>query len=217
VRIACYVLRIATRFEDVLMKQRIACSPTRILRFGFLALCCLALLAACGNNMREESRLKPYEPNAVFASGQSARPIDPNTVARSQSVDLALTTGKQNGNVVAAFPIPVDHDVVARGQQTFAIFCVPCHGAAADGKGVVSGYFKPPPANLLDPALRKQPVGHFFDVITNGKGIMFSYASRIAPADRWAVIAYIRALQINKDAPLDVPPEQIKAAGGGVQ
>jgi hypothetical protein len=81
----------------------------------------------------------------------------------------------------------------------------------------VSGYFKPPPANLLSDTLKLQPVGHFFDVITNGKGIMFSYASRIAPMDRWAVIAYIRALQINKEKPLDVPADQIQASGGGVK
>jgi len=99
----------------------------------------------------------------------------------------------------------------------YTIYCVPCHGAAADGKGIVSGYFNPKPANLISDTLRLQPVGHFFDVITNGKGIMYSYSSRITPADRWAVIAYIRALQLNKDAPLDVPADQIQASGGGVK
>ena len=79
------------------------------------------------------------------------------------------------------------------------------------------GLRHPPPANLLSDALRQQPVGHFFDVITNGKGIMLSYSSRIAPADRWAVIAYIRALQINKEKPLDVPADQIQASGGGLK
>jgi mono/diheme cytochrome c family protein len=182
-----------------------------------MALCCAVLLVACGNNMRDDSRLKPYEASPVFADGTSARPIDPNAVARSQSADLALTTGKQNGNVVTAFPITVDSATIATGQLRFNVFCVPCHGAAADGKGVVSGYFKPPPANLLTDTLRLQPVGHFFDVITNGKGIMYPYASRVAPADRWAIIAYIRALQINKAAPLDVPADQIQASGGGVK
>jgi len=199
------------------MKQRLARSPAKIIRYGFLALCCLVLLAACGNNMRDDSRIKPYEASPVFADGSSARPIDPNAVPRGQPADLALITGKQNGAVVTAFPISVDKDTIARGQLTFNIYCVPCHGAAADGKGVVAGYFKPPPANLLTDTLRLQPVGHFFDVITNGKGIMFSYASRVAPADRWAVIAYIRALQLNKDAPLDVPADQIQASGGGVK
>jgi mono/diheme cytochrome c family protein len=94
---------------------------------------------------------------------------------------------------------------------------VPCHGAAGDGRGIVSGYFNPKPANLLTDTLRLQPVGHFFDVITNGKGIMLSYSSRITPADRWAIVAYIRALQINKETPLDVPADQILASGGGLK
>jgi mono/diheme cytochrome c family protein len=199
------------------MNQKNARSPAKRIRYGFLAICCLVLLAACGNNMRDDSRLKPYEASPIFADGSSARPIDPNAVARSQSVDLALTSGKQNGAVVTSFPITVDTAVISRGLQLYSIYCVPCHGAAADGKGIVSGYFKPPPANLLTDTLKIQPVGHFFDVITNGKGIMFSYASRVAPMDRWAVIAYIRALQINKEKPLDVPAAQIQASGGGLK
>jgi mono/diheme cytochrome c family protein len=189
----------------------------KAIRYGFLALCCLVLLAACGNNMRDDSRLKPYEPSAVFADGSSARPIDPNTVPRGQPADLPLITGKQNGAVVTAFPTTVDRDTISRGQEGYNIYCVPCHGAAGDGRGVVSGYFNPRPANLLTDTLRMQPVGHFFDVITNGKGAMLSYSSRVTPADRWAIVAYIRALQINKETPLDVPPDQIQASGGGVQ
>jgi mono/diheme cytochrome c family protein len=199
------------------MNQRNARSPAKRLRYGFLAFCCLVLLVACGNNMRDDSRLKPYEASPIFADGSSARPIDPNAVARSQSVDLALTSGKQNGAIVSAFPITVNSDTVARGQRVYTIYCVPCHGAAADGKGIVSGYFDPKPANLVTDTMRLQPVGHFFDVITNGKGIMLSYASRVTPEDRWAVIAYIRALQINKDTPLEVPADQIQASGGGVK
>jgi len=199
------------------MNQKKARSPAKKIGYGFLACCCLVLLVACGNNMRDDSRLKPYEASPVFADGSSARPIDPNAVARSQSVDLALTSGKQEGAVVAAFPITVNSDTVARGLQVYTIYCVPCHGAAADGRGIVSGYFNPKPANLLTDTLKLQPVGHFFDVITNGKGIMFSYSSRVAPMDRWAVIAYIRALQINKDKPLDVPADQIQASGGGLK
>ena len=107
--------------------------------------------------------------------------------------------------------------MVARGEHMYSIFCIPCHGAAADGKGIVSGYFDPKPANLLTDTLRLQPVGHFFDVITNGKGIMLSYSSRIAPADRWAVIAYIRAMEISKDTPLEVPADQIQSSGGGLK
>jgi mono/diheme cytochrome c family protein len=199
------------------MNQRNVRSPAKRLRYGFLAFCCLVLLVACGNNMRDDSRLKPYEASPIFSDGTSARPIDPNAVARSQSVDLALTRGKQDGAVVSAFPITVNSDTIARGQRVYTIYCVPCHGAAADGKGIVSGYFEPKPANLITDTMRIQPVGHFFDVITNGKGIMLSYSSRVTPEERWAVIAYIRALQISKDAPLEVPADQIQASGGGVK
>ena len=199
------------------MKRKIARSPASLMRHGFMAFCCVVLLAACGNNMRDDSRLKPYEVSPVFSDGTSARGIDPNAVARSQPADLALATGKQNGNVVTAFPITVDRETIATGQLRFNVFCTPCHGAAADGKGVVAGYFNPKPANLLTDTLRLQPVGHFFDVITNGKGAMLPYSSRVTPADRWAIIAYIRAMQINKEAPLDVPAEQIQSSGGGVQ
>ena len=199
------------------MNQRNARSPAKRIQYGFLAFCCLVLLVACGNNMRDDSRLKPYEASPIFADGTSARPIDPNTVARSQSVDLMLTSGKQDGAVVSAFPITVDSGTVTRGQNAYTIYCVPCHGAAADGRGIVSGYFNPKPANLLTDTMRLQSVGHFFDVITNGKGVMLSYSSRITPADRWAVIAYIRAIQINKDTPLEVPADQIQASGGGLK
>jgi mono/diheme cytochrome c family protein len=200
------------------MNKKSARSPAKRVQYAFLAFCSLVLLVACGNNMRDDSRLKPYEASPIFADGSSARTIDPNAVARSQSVDLALTSGKRDGAIVSSFPITVTSDTVARGQDRYTVFCVPCHGAAADGKGIVSGYFtEHKPANLISDTLRLQPVGHFFDVITNGKGVMFSYSSRIAPADRWAVIAYIRALQINQEKPLEVPADQIQASGGGVK
>src|SRR5689334_15258002 len=104
------------------MKHRIARGPAAKLRHGFIALCCAVLLAACGNNMRDDSRLKPYEASPVFSDGTSARGLEPNVVARSQSSDLALTTGKQNGNVVAEFPITVDRQTIATGQLRFNIY-----------------------------------------------------------------------------------------------
>jgi mono/diheme cytochrome c family protein len=196
-------------------KQTISTSSaTKLARVSFITTCCIILLAACGGNMRNDSRLKPYEQSAAFADTRSERPIDPNTVARSQSTNLELETGKANGTVIASFPITITREAIAQGQQRYNIYCAPCHGAAADGKGIVSGYFKPRPAVLTDDRLRAAPVGHFYDVITNGYGIMYSYASRVTPAERWAIIAYIRALQANPQAPLDVAPEQIQQAGG---
>lgn len=204
------------------MSQRILHASARLVRIGFVALCCAALLAACGDNMRNDSRLKPYEASPVFADNQSMRPIDPNTVPREESANLQLTSGKANGAVVTQFPITISRDTLVAGQKGYSVFCTPCHGANADGKGLISPYFTAakanPPANLLDTRLRGLPVGHYFDVISNGLGAMYSYGSRIDPVQRWEIIAYIRALQANKDAPLDVPPDQIQqtgAAAGG--
>jgi mono/diheme cytochrome c family protein len=177
----------------------------------FLALCAAILLAACAENMRNDGRIKPYESSAAFPNGVSEQPIDPNTVARSQPADLALATGKDpGGNPVASFPIAVDAATLGRGQQRYTIYCVPCHGAQGDGKGLVTNFGMPNPPAYQTDALRAAPAGHFFDVITNGKGKMLSYASRIPVNDRWAIVAYVRALQINPQAPLQVPPEQIK-------
>jgi mono/diheme cytochrome c family protein len=199
------------------MKQMLSLPSAKVARIAFLAACCLALLAACGDNMRNDSRIKPYESSAAFADNQSARPIDPNTVPRGEPGDLALLSGKAGGQVIGEFPITVSRETLVQGQKVYGIYCAPCHGANADGRGVTSGYWTAaqltPPANLLDPAQTQQPVGHYFDVITNGFGSMYSYGSRIAVEDRWAVIAYIRALQANQEAPLDVPPEQIQQAG----
>jgi mono/diheme cytochrome c family protein len=177
----------------------------------FLALCAAILLAACAENMRNDGRIKPYEPSAALASGLSQQPIDPNTVARSQPADTALATGKDpGGNPIASFPITVDATTLARGGQRYGIYCAPCHGDQGDGKGLITNFGMPAPPSYQTDALRTAPTGHFFDVITNGKGKMLSYASRVPVLDRWAIVAYVRALQTNPQAPLTVPPEQIK-------
>ncbi len=177
----------------------------------FLTLCAAILLGACGENMRNDGRIKVYEPSAGFASGVSQQPIDPNTVARGQAADVALATGKDaGGNPVASFPITIDAAMLARGKQRYTIYCVPCHGEQGDGKGLITNFGMPNPPSYQTDALRAAPVGHFFDVITNGKGKMLSYASRVPVLDRWAIVAYVRALQTNPQAPLEVPPEQIK-------
>jgi mono/diheme cytochrome c family protein len=176
----------------------------------FLALCGAILLAACGENMRNDGRIKPYEPIAALA-GVSEQPIDANAVARSQTANVELELGKDAaGNLVAAFPIDVTKETMQRGQQRYNIYCAPCHGAQGDGKGLITNFGMPSPPSYQDARLRSAPVGHFFDVITNGKGKMFSYASRVSVNDRWAIVAYVRALQQNPQAPLDVTPEQIK-------
>jgi mono/diheme cytochrome c family protein len=132
------------------------------------------------------------------------------TVARGHlRIDEARYTGKIDGNDIDQFPIPITKADIERGQTRFNIYCTPCHGRVGDGNGMVvlRGYRQA--ASYYTDKLEKAPVGHYFDVITNGFGAMPSYASRIQPDDRWRVIAYIRALQLSESASVsDVPPDQ---------
>jgi mono/diheme cytochrome c family protein len=177
----------------------------------FLMLCAaLAILAGCGQNMRDQSKLEPFEASAFFPAGQSARPLADGVVARGQlHDDELLYSGKIGGELADTFPFTVTTALLERGQLRFNIYCAPCHGALGDGEGMIvqRGFTHPP--SFHDERLRQAPAGHFFDVITNGFGGMYSYASRVAPEDRWAIIAYIRALQLSQHASLDdLPPDQ---------
>jgi len=157
--------------------------------------------------MNDEPRYKPLAASDFFEDGQSARPQVAGTIAHGHlRLDQAFYTGQLNGSLVETFPVPVTRALLTRGQERFDIFCSPCHGRTGNGDGmVVQRGFRPPPSYHLD-RLRAAPVGHFFDVMTNGIGAMSSYASRVPVADRWAIAAYIRALQLSQSAPLaDVP------------
>jgi mono/diheme cytochrome c family protein len=168
----------------------------------------LVMAAACRQDMHDQPKYIPLRRSTFFADDLSARPPVPGTVARGQlDDDPLLYTGKDHGEVATVFPFPVDAQVMARGEERFNIFCSPCHGRTGKGDGMVvrRGYRRPPPYD--DARLVSAPVGHFFDVITNGFGAMPDYAAQIAPADRWAIIAYLRALQLSARATLaDVPP-----------
>jgi mono/diheme cytochrome c family protein len=119
-----------------------------------------------------------------------------------------LYAGLENGTQATDFPFPVTSDVLARGQERYDIYCTPCHGYAGYGDGVIVQRGLTPPPSFHSDRLRAAPVGHFFDVITNGFGVMYSYGDRVQPEDRWAIAAYIRALQLSQDATLDdVPPD----------
>jgi len=172
------------------------------------AICFLAL-AGC-NDMDQEPKFKPLAPSTVFADGRSARVPPADTVAvNNLRLDDALYLGKVNGKDVTTFPFPVTRQVLERGHERFDIFCSVCHGRLGNGQGmIVKRGFPPPPSYHID-RLMNAPVGHFYDVITNGYGVMYSYADRIPVKDRWAIIAYIRALQFSQNATLaDVPPSQ---------
>lgn len=184
--------------------------------FRLLALS-LVFIAATGcspnltlQKMGTQPRYAPLAPSDLFPDGQSARPPVPGAIARGHTQDDPLLfTGKVGNQDAAVFPFPITREVLSRGQDRFNIYCAPCHGQTGEGNGiVVQRGFSPPPSFHQD-RLRNAPVGHFFDVMTNGFGAMPSYASQIPVADRWAIIAYIRALQLSQHAPIDdVPPDQ---------
>lgn len=183
--------------------------PSRTAAIGLVAPLLLAL-AGCRQDMQDQPRYKPLAATNFFGDGRSARPIIPDTVARGHvTTDEARYTGKVNGQDVDTFPFPITKADLERGQERFNIFCSPCHSRLGDGNGLVPlRGFKHPPSYHID-RLRKAPVGHFFDVMTNGFGAMPRYGYRIPPDDRWRIIAYIRALQLSQGATLaDVPPAE---------
>lgn len=164
----------------------------------------LLTLAACRQDMHDQPKYRGFRGSDFFADGQSARPLPANTVARGHlNEDTMLMTGKDGAVDTAVFPFPVTEQVMARGQERFNIYCSPCHGQTGMGDGMIvrRGYRRPPA--FSDERLRNAPVGHFFDVISNGFGAMPDYQTQVAVADRWAIAAYIRALQTSAYAPLD--------------
>ncbi len=199
---------------------------TKIKRPVALVLSVLALLAtaACGVrfDMQDQPRYKAYKESDFFADKRASRDMPEGTVARGQlNENKAFYTGKIDNpdtnapvtssinaagnttvtsfpNDIDEFPIPVTKELVDRGQERYNIYCTVCHGPGGNGDGmIVRRGFSPPPTYHED-RLRNAPVGHFFDVITNGFGKMNSYAAAVQPADRWAIIAYIRTLQISQ-------------------
>jgi mono/diheme cytochrome c family protein len=170
----------------------------------------ILLLAGCRQDMHDQPRYKPLAESQFFSDHRASRPQVEGTVARGHlRIDEARYTGKIDGNDVDQFPIPITKADIERGQTRFNIYCTPCHGRVGDGNGMVvlRGYRQA--ASFYTDKLVNAPVGHFFDVITNGFGAMPSYASRIQPDDRWRVAAYIRALELSESASLnDVPADQ---------
>jgi mono/diheme cytochrome c family protein len=157
--------------------------------------------------MHNQPKYRPLRATTFFADGASARPLVEGTVARGTlNEDQAFYTGKVNNAPVAELPIAVDAHVVDRGQERYTIFCTPCHDGTGTGRGMVvqRGYRQPP--SFHDERLRTSPPGYFFDVMTNGFGAMPDYRAQISAADRWAIVAYIRALQLSQHATkADVP------------
>jgi len=173
-----------------------------------MVLCVLGVfVAGCRQDMHDQPKYIPLRKSTFFTDQRSARPLVAGTVARGQlREDPLFFTGKVDGADAAVFPFPIDAARMARGRERFDIYCSPCHGRTGQGDGMVvrRGYRRPP--TYHQDRLREAPVGHFFDVMTNGFGAMPDYAAQIAPADRWAIAAYIRALQLSEHATVqDVP------------
>ena len=162
--------------------------------------------------MYDQARYKPYGASEFFEDGTSARPLVAGTIPRRDPRERDVTstevfeTGMAGGKLVDELPFPVDRAVLERGQERFRIFCTPCHGELGDGQGmIVRRGFNPPPSYHTQ-ELRDKPIGHYFDVMTRGYGTMYSYAARVPARDRWAIAAYIRALQLSQHAPDGRPP-----------
>ena len=182
-----------------------------------LALAAATLLAGCRQDMHDQPRFKPLRESDFYGDHRSARPLVEGTVARGHlDDDELLATGKVNGQDATDFPWPVTTEVMARGRERYDIFCSPCHDRTGSGDGMIvrRGYRRPPSFHI--DRMRQAAVGHFFDVITNGFGAMPDYRAQVPVVDRWAIAAYIRALQASQHATLDaVPPaEREKLAPG---
>jgi mono/diheme cytochrome c family protein len=189
-----------------------------------IALAALSLLSlGCSRlDMQDQPKFKAQGTNDFFADARDGRPELEGTIARGQlNEDTAYYEGKDvTGNDIAAFPVAVDKAFLERGRQRYDIYCSPCHGRLGNGLGmVVQRGFKQPPSYHIE-RLRNAPVGHLFEVITNGYGAMLNYSQQIQVRDRWAIVAYIRALQYSQNASAnDLPTEaraQLPAPGTAV-
>ena len=180
----------------------------------------LAGMVGCRQDMQDQPKYIPLRPSDFFADGRSERPLIEGTVARGHLNDDALFyTGKvPDGKPADTFPFPVTKEVLLRGQERYNVYCSPCHDRLGNGDGMIvrRGYRKPPSYHI--DRLRNVPNGYIFDVITNGFGAMPDYSAQVAPHDRWAIVAYVRALQLSQNFPANQlsPQEraQVSSEGG---
>ncbi len=176
-----------------------------------LAGACLFSLG-CRQDMHDQPRYKTLGYTKFFQDGRQSRPIPPNAIARGElNEDVAFYQGKEAGADINYFPLPVTAALIERGHVRFDIYCSPCHGRVGNGLGmIVRRGLKQPPSYHIE-RLRNAPVGHFYDVITNGYGAMLNYSAQIQAHDRWAIVAYIRALQYSQNATVAELPADIQS------
>jgi hypothetical protein len=176
----------------------------------------IAFLAGCRQDMHNQPKYIPLRESSFFADGRGSRLPVEHTVARGHAnEDEYFYTGKRNGQLGNDLPEGLLHEgfgmkeLLARGQERYAIYCTPCHSRTGDGNGMVVQRGLKHPPSFHEPRLKQQPLSYFYDVMTNGFGAMLNYQAQVAPRDRWAIAAYIRALQLSQDAKLsDVPEEE---------
>lgn len=170
----------------------------------------LLLASGCRQNMHNQHKIKTYRGSDFFADGMGSRPLPAHTVSRGDLQEGAFFTGVDAaGNPLTELPVPLTRELLAHGQERFNIFCSPCHGRLGDGHGMIAQRGFKQPASYHDPRLRAVPIGYFFTVMTAGFGQMPPYAAQVPAGDRWAIAAYVRALQYSQDANLaDLSPEE---------
>jgi len=182
--------------------------PWLISQHRFAVLFLVLLLASCTQQMADQPRYDPLQASDFFPNGSSARPLPDGVIPHDYPAKQDWRdTGMINGKPADRFPFSIDNAVMLRGQQRYNIYCSPCHDYIGTGNGMAAiRGFQRKPASFHSAELRAAPVGHFFDVMTNGFGSMPSYANQIPVRDRWAITAYIRALQLSQSATInDVP------------
>lgn len=179
----------------------------RWLTLGMTALL-MVLLSSCGRNMFDQPRADPFQASPFFEDGAGMRTLVPNTVSREfGALDQAYLTGINAGGMLTELPIDLTLDLLQRGQERFDIYCSPCHNYNGDGVGATVRRGFPQPVSFTGTdRLLDAPVGYFYSAITNGFGRMYSYASRVSVEDRWAISAYVKALQLSQNAAADDIP-----------
>lgn len=199
-----------------------------------LSCCVAALLSGCEKakqDMYDQPKYKPLSRSELFADGNSSRPLPQGSVPYSKGPFAGTSSGREGTDEVSrdiaagtaqTNPYPVTMQLLLRGRQRYEIYCMPCHSAVGDGDGFIARRGFPHPPSYHDDRLRQAPDRHFFDVVTNGYGVMYPYADRVDAPDRWAIVAYIRALQLSQHADVSKLPadvlEHLKAANtGGAQ
>jgi mono/diheme cytochrome c family protein len=171
----------------------------------------LSLIAGCRQDMQDEPKFVPQRGTHFFTDGRSARPQVEHTVSRNQvDVDDYFHTGLLNGKEQDAMPFPVNAQVMARGQERYNIYCTPCHSRVGNGEGMIVQRGYKPAGNFHDAKRLAEPLSHYFYVMTNGFGAMPDYSAQIAPEDRWAIAAYVRALQYSQSASVAAVPSGVK-------